>query len=256
MKTTPMMTSLCSLLLAAVLVFPGCKKDEEEVPEPTPEAVPAVYQKIYGATDIYVDGDYIVIKTNDVPDHQSPYFLNTQWQSTMWVDDTRPSFTQAPGSVIATTATTFRIPKNPVAASNPTPLTAATIGVAINGVAFFNQYQATNQLITNTSGEYLSFDLYGGHPTPMNEYHYHIEPNYLTALKGSDALMGFMLDGFPIYGPLENNVTLTSTDLDAYHGHTGVTEDYPNGIYHYHITSDIPYINGNGYYGVQGSWSH
>lgn len=243
------------LLLLATIAFTACKKDDVD-PSSSDEDVPAVYQKIYGATDIYVDGDFIVIKTNGVPDHQSPYFLNTQWASTMWIDDTRAGFNQAPGSTIATTNTTFRIPKNPVEASTHTALTAATIGVAINGVSFFNQYQAQNQLITSTSGEYSSFDLYGGHPTPMNEYHYHIEPNYLTAQKGDDALMGFMLDGFPIYGPLENNTVLTSADLDVYHGHIGATEDYPDGIYHYHITADIPYINGNGYYGVQGTWSH
>jgi hypothetical protein len=250
------------LLLLIVLIMPlvflmhGCKKDDVDPASSYDEDVPAVYQKIYGATDIYVDGDFIVIKTNNVPDHQSPYFLNTEWESTMWVNDTRAGFSQAPGSKIASTTTTFRIPKNPAEASTHTSLSAAVIGVAINGVSFFNQYQAQNQLITTSSGEYHSFDLYGGHPTPTNQYHYHIEPYYLTATKGDDALLGFMLDGFPIYGALENGNILTSADLDVYHGHFGVTEDYPDGIYHYHITSDIPYINGNGYYGVQGTWSH
>lgn len=256
MKCPPLLTLLLIILIAPLfLLVHGCNKDEVD-PSATSEDVPAVYSKIYGATDIYVEGDYIVIKTTDVPDHQSPYFLNTQWESTMWIDDTRPGFSQAPGNKIATTNTTFRIPKNPVEASTHTALSASVIGVAINGVAFFNQYQAQNQLITSSSGEYLSFDLYGGHPTPMNEYHYHIEPYYLTATKGDDALLGFMLDGFPIYGPMENNVVLMSDDLDVYHGHFGATADYPDGIYHYHITSDVPYINGNGYYGVQGTWSH
>jgi hypothetical protein len=31
------------------------------------------------------------------------------------------------------------------------------------------------------------------------------------------------------------------TNLDVYHGHTGVTADYPNCIYHYHITNSDPY---------------
>jgi len=43
--------------------------------------------------------------------------------------------------------------------------------------------------------------------------------------------------------------------LDAYHGHTSVTADYPNGIYHYHITSTDPYINGSGFYGTAGTVS-
>lgn len=41
--------------------------------------------------------------------------------------------------------------------------------------------------------------------------------------------------------------------LDAYHGHTHATADYPNGIYHYHINATDPYINGSGFYGTAGT---
>ena len=58
-----------------------------------------------------------------------------------------------------------------------------------------------------------------------------------------------------MYGPLENGKTVITKDLDAYHGHTTVTIEYPNGIYHYHVTSDDPYINGSGYYGTPGTVS-
>jgi hypothetical protein len=34
-----------------------------------------------------------------------------------------------------------------------------------------------------------------------------------------------------------------------------VTADYPGGIYHYHITLEDPYINGNGFYGNAGTVS-
>lgn len=244
------MRKVC-LFSALCLVFAsfGCKNDDSE-------EVPAVYEKIYGATDIYVDGDYIVIETNGVPDHQSPYFLNTEWESTMWVDDTRPGFNQAPASEVASWTYTFKIPKNPSEASNHHDLGTATIGVAINGVPLFNQYAAGNTAIVVGQGEYTSFDLYGGHPAPTNDYHYHIEPTYLTALKGTDALIGFLLDGFPVYGPVENGVTITNADLDEYHGHTTATADYPDGIYHYHFTAESPFINGNGYYGTEGTWSN
>ena len=53
--------------------------------------------------------------------------------------------------------------------------------------------------------------------------------------------------------PLENGVILTSADLDEFHGHTGPTDEFPNGIYHYHVTADDPYINGNGYFGTPGN---
>jgi hypothetical protein len=38
-------------------------------------------------------------------------------------------------------------------------------------------------------------------------------------LKGKDALLGFLLDGFPVYGTIENGVTVTNSNLDVYHGH-------------------------------------
>lgn len=67
--------------------------------------------------------------------------------------------------------------------------------------------------------------------------------------------MGFLLDGFPVYGPEENGKAIISSDLDAYHGHTHATADYPAGIYHYHFTADAPYLNGSGYYGTSGTVS-
>jgi hypothetical protein len=84
-------------------------------------------------------------------------------------------------------------------------------------------------------------------------YHYHMEPTYLTETLGSSALLGFLLDGYPVYGPQENGRTVTNADLDSFHGHFGPTADYPQGIYHYHITAEDPYINGGEFYGRPGT---
>ena len=46
---------------------------------------------------------------------------------------------------------------------------------------------------------------------------------------------------------------LISSDLDEFHGHFHENQDFPNGIYHYHITADAPYLNGIGYYGLPGT---
>ena len=54
---------------------------------------------------------------------------------------------------------------------------------------------------------------------------------------------------------IENGAAITNANLDAYHGHTHATADFPNGIYHYHITSADPYINGSGFYGTPGTVS-
>ena len=71
-------------------------------------------------------------------------------------------------------------------------------------------------------------------------------------LGNSDVANGFLLDGFPVYGPEENDGS-SPTALDVYHGHTHATAEYPSGIYHYHFTTDAPYLNGNGFYGTKGT---
>jgi hypothetical protein len=252
---------LASLILSLTICF-SCSEDPDKTnntgdKNPSTDAeILALYEsKFYGAADVYLEGNFVIVEATAVPDHKSPYFKGTEWESTMWINDTRPSFQQAPNNKVATINFRFKLPKNPTEDASKTSLGTATIGIAVNGVPLYNQYAAMNSPITPTSGEYLSFDLYGGHPTPTNEYHYHIEPNYITADKGKDAFIGFLLDGFPVYGPVEDGETLVSSDLDAYHGHEHATDEYPEGIYHYHITADSPYINGNGFFGVAGSFT-
>ncbi|MBW4891164.1 YHYH protein [Mucilaginibacter sp. HMF5004] len=213
--------------------------------------VPDVFKKIYGATSIYIDGNYVVIKATSLPDHKSPYYQGTQWASTKYeaYNGTNTLWNQNPNS-IAESDCTYKIPLNPVVATTHATTPGGPIGVAINGVPIFNQYAAMGAALT---GEINSFDQYDGHPQQQGQYHYHAEPYYLTANKGKDALLGFLLDGFPLYGPTENGKTIANSDLDVYHGHTTVTADYPNGIYHYHTTAASPYINGNGFYGTAGT---
>ncbi|GAA4501313.1 hypothetical protein GCM10023172_22950 [Hymenobacter ginsengisoli] len=40
-----------------------------------------MYQKIYGATALYVEGDYVVIKTKDLPDHKSSYYTGANYEA-------------------------------------------------------------------------------------------------------------------------------------------------------------------------------
>ncbi|MEO8887385.1 MAG: YHYH protein [Mucilaginibacter sp.] len=215
--------------------------------------VPDIYKKIYNTTDMYVDGNYLVIKTTSLPDHKSPYYKNTQWASTKYeaYNGTNPLWNQNPNT-IAESDITFKIPLNPTVATTHSATPLGPMGVAINGVPIFNQYAAGGTPLT---GEVNSFDQYNGHPQQQGQYHYHAEPYYLTTTKGKDALIGFLLDGFPVYGPMENGKTITNADLDAYHGHIAATADYPGGIYHYHTTAADPYINGNGFYGTPGTVS-
>src|SRR5215212_9810965 len=112
---------------------------------------------------------------------------------------------------IAEASLSFRIPLHPAVATTHQATPLGPIGISLNGVPFFNQYAAMGAPLTN---EINSFDQYNGHPQQQGQYHYHAEPTWLTSNKGRDALLGFLLDGFPVYGPTENGVLITNSNLD------------------------------------------
>lgn len=243
-----------AFLATISLNLASCSEDDTATPATSSTEVPAVYKKVYGATSITSDGTYITFKTKNLPDHKSPYYAtsNALYEAYTGTTFGGNAFKKNPNTISELSAT-VKIPLNPKvdAAHAATPLGA--IGIALNGVAFFNQYAGpNNQALTN---EIVSFDKYYGHPQNSGVYHYHVEPLYLTTVKSTKSgLMGFLLDGFPVYGPQEENgTTVTSSQLDAYHGHTHSTIDYPKGTYHYHFTADAPYLNGSGYYGTPGT---
>ena len=238
---------ICSLFLLSIATL-SCKKSTETTTPTT--TVPSVYAKIYGATSITSDGTFITIKSTGSPDHKSVYYptSNSLYEAFSGTTFSGATFNKNPNT-IGTQNYTFKIPLNPAVASNHAATPLGAIGVSLNGVPFYNQYAGPAQPLTN---EIVSFDKYWGHPDGGSHYHYHVEPTYLTTVKATkSALLGFLLDGFPVYGPEENGAAVTG--LDAYHGHTHVTTDYPNGIYHYHVTNTDPYINGSGYYGTSGT---
>ncbi len=232
--------------------------DDSETDEPgstttnpgTSADLPAVFAKYTDDVEVYVEGNFVVLKSNGVPNHNSPYFTTSDSLYEAYSgENTR--FNLNPNRINEQDFT-FRIPLNPSEATNKEATPLGAIGIAVNGVVIFNQYAGPNQPLTR---EIDTFDQYNGHPQQTGVYHYHIEPLYLTLANGKESLVGLLLDGFPVYGPEENGQAVTNADLDAYHGHVGPTTDYPDGIYHYHITDADPYINGSGFYGSAGTVS-
>lgn len=199
---------------------------------------------------VTVEGNYLVIKSNGIPNHKSPYFQSTDARYEAY-NGTNTRFNLNPNR-ISSQNLVFKIPLHPAKASTHASTPLGPIGVSLNGVPFFNQYAGPNQPLTN---EINSFDQYLGHPQLTGQYHYHQEPTYLTTQNGKSAFLGFLLDGFPVYGPQENGKAVSNADLDTYHGHSHVTAEFPKGIYHYHITDADPYINGSGFYGTAGTVS-
>lgn len=213
--------------------------------------LPAVYNKIYGATSITFDGTWVTIKYNALPDHKSAYYPvgNPLREAFSGPTFGGGNFAQNPNT-IATQNITLKIPVNPTSAATHAATPMGVMGVALNGIPFFNQYAAGGSPLTN---EMNGFDQWWGHPQNTGMYHYHVEPKYLTTVVATkSSLVGFLLDGFPVYGPEEVGGAAPA-GLDVYHGHTHTTVDYPAGIYHYHITTAAPYINGNGFYGTPGT---
>ena len=97
---------------------------------------------------------------------------------------------------------------------------------------------------TTSSGksETASFiDSCNSHPTPLAAgytWHHHGVPTCLVAqidgTSGPSHLIGFALDGFPIYGGRDiNGNTISVSQLDACNGITSPTPEFPSGAYHY-----------------------
>ncbi len=247
------------LLMYSLLVLSiACSSDDnvENNNGDTPQqgyditAVLSKFDNISGLT-YAIEGDFVEITTANLPNHASPYWVQSNPMYEAYNGD-NPNWRQNPNT-INTQNIVFRIPLKPEEAVNKQATALGPIGISVNGVVFYNQYAGPdNQPLTN---EINSFDQYLGHPDGGSRYHYHIEPLFLTNTLGKSAFLGLLADGFPVYGPEENGRSVTNADLDEYHGHVGITPEFPNGIYHYHITSEDPYINGNGYFGTSGNIS-
>jgi YHYH protein len=206
------------LALFVFIVFSCSKTTDTVTPTPTSTAeVPAVYKKIYGATSVTSDGTYITIKTKDLPDHKSAYYAatNALYQAYSGTTFAGLNFAKNPNSIIEQSAS-FKIPVNPVSSANHPATPLGAIGIALNGVPFFNQYAGPNN--QELKGEMAGFDQFYGHPQNSGVYHYHVEPLHLTTVKSTKSgLMGFLLDGFPVYGPQEETGSaVTNANLDIY----------------------------------------
>ena len=244
------------IAIALIMIIMSCgDESESNVPSDTPDEsdltdISVVASKFYNssAVSVAVDDDWVTITSKDLPDHKSMYYSQNDPLYEGYDEPSNPDFKKNPGS-IGEQNIVAKIPRFPTEASSKTSPGLGPMGVSINSVVFFNQQAGPGDDIFD---ELNTFDQYEGHPAG-DMYHYHTEPVWVTELKGSDAFLGFLLDGFPVYGPMENGQEITNNDLDDYHGHTGATADFPLGIYHYHITEEYPWINGDAFYGTPGT---
>lgn len=150
---------------------------------------------------------------------------------------------------------TYYIPAYPVKTTTRTTTSSFDYwGVSLDGFPFAEQPPGAASAV---GAALPGLDACGGHPQPDGPYHYHLIPQVVNDLldkngvtatsctyieQTSNTILGYARDGFPMYGFEESDGT-TPSDLDDCNGHFGVTDEFPDGIYHYHITNtDVPNI--------------
>ena len=136
--------------------------------------------------------DYLYVDSHGMPDHPMMVGI-TAWQQ------------QVPIPQDYTGANAWRIPRHPVPAANP--LSAkdnffrGAIALAANGVPIFNPIKNDGETDTLIAGE---LDEYGGHAGRGDDYHYHVAPLHLQKVLGRQQPVAYALDGYPVYGLLED----------------------------------------------------
>lgn len=162
-----------------------------------------------GVTEVWYNNNYTFIKSNSLA-----YYTMGPWDTEMW-----PSAQDI----------TFKIPRSVTEDNSGTKNTAesGTIGVAVNGVAIFSETtsQSYNTSDDNHIGgdgvwnedawidESWSLDSSGnGHSNAGGKYHYHASPIklYSDINAGHSPIVGWGLDGVPIYGPYGYSDSLNS----------------------------------------------
>lgn len=247
-------------ILALSVTIYACNKDSTSsgsiVSVGNVSITSVVQSKFLSAVTISTSGSgsssSITLKSNGLPDHKTPY-----WGSGNALYEPFPSG-HAPNVNTDMTAQSYAmtIPTNPAEASSKEATSLGEIGMALNGVPLFNDREGGN--VSLDAMTLTTFDYSGAHPAPRKNYHYHTTGRYTSV---DDAnLIGFLRDGFPIYG--RKDTTGVYPSLDSYGGHFGPTQDFQNGIYHYHA-SNVNYLNtgyfilkAGSYYGTKGTFTN
>ncbi len=196
-------------------------------PADVPPELQQIAKQFHKNVKVSFTNSDMIIQSNGIPDHETGHFPNADNPNTIRPQNYR-----------------FVIPLHPQRAETTTPTPMGPIGVAINGVPFFNQYNALRQnAVAGPTAEV--FDSCCGHPDEMGRYHYHKYPVCVhnpfedQEQPGKHSpLIGYAFDGYAIFGPNGENGG-PPTDLDECNGHT----DSQRG-YHYHVTAGYPYILG------------
>ncbi len=196
---------------------------------------------------ISFDKTHMIVRSRGLPNHPTGIFPD----KARYLDG-NPNYLQEK-------VTTTRIPLEPRenkdrlamqdATNNNNALPGGPIGVAVNGIVFFNPF---DHLLD--ADAVWRLDRCCGHPSPRAQYHYHKYPVCIKSPWADDGsehspLIGFAYDGYPIYGPYESKGLLAKDDTRNPINEFNIHRDEERG-WHYHVTpGKFPHVIG-GYWGV------
>ena len=186
---------------------------------------------------ISLQGSQRVIAGNDLPNHPTGNFPISS-------GDDAFAYDRNPNSIKSQTIS-LSLPANPTMAAAAHCLPGGPIGVLLSGAYLFDALDAGGR----DAVAHEIQDNCQGHPQQSGLYHYHdltsCIPDTIDA-SGNSPLVGYALDGFGIFGPVQNGRTLTRSELDACHGTTSEIEWDGQRVtmYHYVATADYPYTMG------------
>ena len=247
------------------------------------------------------DIDHVYIRTCGIPGAYGGPGYNVAPNSETLVLDQRPSYT---GEV----KFNWKLPKEPCQATTTQDRGAGPIAVMTNGVAIFSprDYEpyTTNSNYYRNEMYLRQYEMDPNNGTSVSSkgdnapdvagvyYHYDYAAEYAKSDSPTlhSGIVGWALDGYPIYGPygfantdgsggiikMTSGYTLKTgsrtglnnpggtydgtytadyhytgaSTLDQYNGRFAVTPEYPDGVYHYHVTPGVyPYVIGDQFYG-------
>jgi hypothetical protein len=119
------------------------------------------------------------------------------------------------------------MPLYPVVTSTLTePASHGIVAMALNGIPAFGAQEASGDNAYEHAQDAFIVDAkyWYGHASPNNDWHYHTPHMGKEKIPAVTDMVGYALDGFPIYGPVANQ-----TELDECNGLA------VNGTYQYHM---------------------
>jgi len=130
---------------------------------------------------VEVTDDLLIVRSNGIPDHDTGPFPNPRNPNTIREQNYA-----------------FKIPRRPKWSDHVTKTPMGPIGVAINGIPFYNPYNAEGQ----DAAKNEVFDECCGHPDPMGRYHYHVTNKFPYVIGGYHGVVEpSNFDGGPRNGP-------------------------------------------------------